>query len=382
MVKSFNKNKVDFTKEFMFFGQQPNVARFDVQRFDIFKKLYEKQWGFVWGPSEVDLSKDSRDFKTLPKNEQHIFVKNLLFQSLLDSVQSRAPALALIPHVSLPELESMITLWTAFESLHSFSYQWIVEGVFSDSTSVFDGILDDTNILNRADAVSKYYDDFMDYSAWYRVLGRGKHTITSEVDGETSVRVYELNERELKRRLLLCVASVNVLEGVRFYASFACSFAFAERGLMEGNAKVISLIARDENLHLAVTQNILKKWANGEDDPEMAELWAENIEFITQMYVDCVEQEKEWSKYLFQHGPMLGLTEDILNEYSAYIAGKRMRAIGLKHNFTSKNPLGWTDKYLNGADNQVAPQEAEISNYVIGGVNQDFDTGDFASLDF
>lgn len=374
MVSAFNKNKVDFTKEYMFFGEQPNVARFDVQRFDIFKKLFEKQLGFFWTPQEVDLSKDSRDFKTLPQNEQHIFVKNLLFQSLLDSVQSRAPALALIPHVSLPELESMITWWTAFETLHSFSYQWIVEGVFANATEVFDGILDDTNILNRADAVSKYYDDFMDYSAWFRVLGPGVHKVN---DLEVV-----MTERELKRRLLLCIASVNVLEGVRFYASFACSFAFAERGLMEGNAKVISLIARDENLHLAVTQNILKKWANGEDDPVMAELWAENTEVIAQMYHDCVEQEKEWSAYLFKYGPMLGLTEDILNAYSSYIAGKRMRAIGLKHNYPSKNPLGWTDKYLNGADNQVAPQEAEISNYVIGGVSQDFDTNEFASLDF
>jgi ribonucleoside-diphosphate reductase beta chain len=374
MVKSFNKKKVDFTKEFMFFGEQPNVARFDVQRFDIFRKLFEKQLGFFWTPGEIDLSKDGRDFKGLPPNEQHIFIKNLLFQSLLDSVQSRAPALALIPHVSLPELESMITLWTAFEALHSFSYQWIVEGVFSDAESVFDGILDDTNILNRADAVSKYYDDFMEYSSWFKILGVGKH----QVNGVEVI----MSERELKRRLMLCIASVNVLEGVRFYASFACSFAFAERGLMEGNAKVISLIARDENLHLAVTQNILKKWANGEDDPEMEELWAENIDVITQMYVDCVEQEKEWSKYLFQYGPMLGLTEDILNEYTSYIAGKRMRAIGLKHGFPSKNPLGWTDKYLNGADNQTSPQEVEVISYITGGVSHDIDMGDFSKLDF
>jgi ribonucleoside-diphosphate reductase beta chain len=382
MIQVFNKNNVDFTKQYMFFGEQPNVSRFDIPRYDIYTKLYEKQWGFFWQPSEVDLSKDNRDFKTLPENEQHIFVKNLLFQSLLDSVQSRAPALALIPHVSLPELESMIELWTAFESLHNFSYQWIVKGVFNDSTEILDGIVLDPHILQRADAVAKYYDEFLEYSSWYRVLGRGKHTIISEVDGETTTKVFDLNERELKRRLLLCMASINVLEGVRFYASFACSFAFAERGLMEGNAKVISLIARDENLHLALTQNILKKWASGEDDPVMAELWQENQEVITQMYIDCVAQEREWSAYLFQYGPMLGLTEDILNEYSSYIAGKRMRAIGLKHNFPSKNPLGWTDKYLNGADNQVAPQEAEISNYVVGAVEHDVTEDTFASLDF
>lgn len=374
MAQSFNKKKVDFTKEYMFCGEQPNVARFDVQRFDIFKKLFEKQLGFFWKPDEIDLSKDSRDFKSLPANEQHIFIKNLLFQTLLDSVQSRAPALALIPHVSLPELEGMITWWTAFESLHNFSYSWIIQNVFADSTEILDGIIDDQMILNRADNVTKYYDDFMQYSSWFQVLGDGTHV----VNGKEMV----ICELVLKRKLMLCIASINVLEGVRFYASFACSFAFAERGLMEGNAKVISLIARDENLHLAVTQNILKKWASGEDDPEMEQLWIECLPEITQMYVDCVEQEKEWSKYLFQHGPMLGLTEDILNEYSAYIAGKRMRAIGLKHSFPSKNPLGWTDKYLNGADNQVAPQEAEISNYVVGGVSHDLGTEDFSNLDF
>lgn len=382
MAKSFNKNKVDHTKEYMFFGEQPNVSRFDVARFDIFNKLYEKQLGFFWQPSEVDLSKDSRDFKSLPENEKHIFVKNLLFQSLLDSVQSRAPALALIPHVSIPELESMIEMWTAFESLHNFSYQWIVKGVFSDASHILDDIVIDPNILKRADEVTKYYDDFLDYSEKVRALGLGTTKVTRVVDGVTEETVYELTAREFKKKLLLCMASINVLEGVRFYASFACSFAFAERGLMEGNAKVISLIARDENLHLAITQNILKKWASGEDDPEMAEIWAENVDVITNMYIDCVESDKDWSAYLFQHGPMLGLTEDILNEYSGYIAGKRMRAIGLKHSFPSKNPLGWTDKYLNASDSQVAPQEVEISSYVIGAVNHDVTENTFTDLDF
>lgn len=383
MASTFNKSKVDFTKQSMFFGEQPNVARFDVQRFDIFYKLFEKQIGFFWQPGEVDLTKDVRDFKTLPANEQHIFIKNLLFQTLLDSVQSRGPALALMPHVSLPELESMIDWWSAFESLHSFSYSYIVRNVFADSGHIMDGIMDDIAILNRADGVVKYYDEFIEYSTRYRALGPGTHSIMStSPSGSVEQNTWVLTERELKRKMLLCIASINVLEGVRFYASFACSFAFAERGLMEGNAKVISLIARDENLHLAVTQNILKKWASGEDDPVMAELWIECQDQVAQMYHDCVSQEKDWAAYLFQFGPMLGLTEDILNEYSAHIAGKRMRAIGLKHSYPSSNPLKWTDKYLNGADNQVAPQEAEISNYIVGGVTHDIGASTFSDLSF
>lgn len=363
MTNSFNKKNVDFTKEFMFFGEQPNVSRFDIQRYPIFKELYIKQLGFFWKPDEVDLSKDGRDFKGLPENEQHIFVKNLLFQTFLDSVQARSPQLALMPHVSIPELESMITLWAMFESLHSFSYSWIIQNVFPNPSEVLDGVIGDAKILNRADSVTKYYDDFIDASQ--KFLAGNK-----------------ISMKELKKKLLLCIASVNVLEGVRFYASFACSFAFAERGLMEGNAKIISLIARDENLHLAVTQNILKKWASGEDDPVMEKLWEECIPEITQMYHDCVEQEKEWSHYLFSNGPMLGLTEAILNEYVEYTAGRRMRAIGLKHDYTSKNPLTWTDKYLKGADVQVAPQEVEISNYTVGGVRHDIDESTFKDFSF
>jgi ribonucleoside-diphosphate reductase beta chain len=371
-MKSFNKNNIDFTKEYMFFGETPNVSRFDVQRFEIFKQLYIKQLGFFWKPDEIDLSKDSKDFKHLPQNEQHIFIKNLLFQTFLDSVQSRSPQ-SFMPHVSNPEIESMITLWSMFESLHSFSYSWIIQNVFSNPTEVLNQIMTDFNILNRADSVTSYYDDFMKYSLLYQVFGEGRHN--TKDDGLVNISL-----RELKRKLLLCMASVNVLEGVRFYASFACSFAFAERGLMEGNAKIITFIARDENLHLAFTQNILKKWANGEDDPEMAELFVESLPIIEKMYIDCVKQETEWADYLFKDGPMLGLTKPILCEYVKHIAGKRMRTIGIKNDYPVKNPITWTDKYLIGSNVQVAPQEVEISSYVVGGVKHDIRDGMFSNL--
>lgn len=374
MIKSFNPTITDATKEFMFGGNQPNVSRFDVQRFEIFAKLYEKQWGFVWTPSEVAISKDKLDFKTLPEYQQNIAMKNIMFQTMTDSIQTRAPVLALLPHVSLPELESLIVLWAAFESLHSNSYSWIMRNVYADATEVLDRIMLDPQIMKRADSLAQFYDDFIEYGSWKSMLGYGTHTI----NGKT----IEITEREFKRKLMRCIASVNILEGVSFYVSFACSFAFAERGLLEGNAKIIEFIARDENLHLAITQNILKKWANGEDDPMMAELWKEEQGNIIQMYKDAVARESEWAAYLFEDGAMLGLTEDILIEYSKHIAGKRMRAIGLKHDYPSKNPLTWTEKYLNGSASQVAPQEVEISSYIVGGVSHDNSSVDFTKLDF
>lgn len=362
-MKSFNKNNADFTKQYMFFGEQPNVSRFDQQKFSIFKELYVKQLGFFWKPDEFDLSKDNKDFKSLPDNEKHIFLRNLLFQTFLDSVQSRSPQLAFLPCVSLPELESMIELWAMFESLHSFSYSWIIQNIFPNPTEVLDEIMKDEFILNRADSVTKYYDDFMEYLNLYNVFGEGYHNVKGNG--------FNISLRELKKRLMLCMASVNVLEGVRFYASFACTFAFAERGLMEGNAKIITAISKDENLHLAITQNILKKWANGEDDPEMEELWVENEPIIEQMYHECVQQEIEWARYLFKDGPMLGLTEDILVEYVKHIAGKRMRTLGIKNDYPIKNPISWTDKYLSGANVQHALMEVESTNYVVGGVRHD-----------
>jgi len=373
-IKAFNKNDVDFTKQFMFFGEQPNVARYDVQKYHIFEQLIDKHLGFFWRPDEVDLNKDNLDFKRLTSWEKHIFIENLKYQTLLDSVQGRSPTLALLPFVSLPELETLIQTWAFSETIHSRSYTHILRNVLSNPSIVFDDIIKNTTIMARAIAVTRYYDDLMEYGTLYHALGEGKHT----VKGKT----YDINLTELKRKLLICVASINILEGVRFYDSFACSFAFAENDVMEGNAKIISLIARDENLHLAITQNILKKWASGQDDPEMKILFEQELPNIEQMFMDAVSQEKEWSSYLFKDGSMMGLNDRILNEYVEYIAGKRMRAIGIKNEFTKNNPLSWTDKYLNSSDNQVAPQETEITSYVIGGVTHDISDDTFADIKF
>lgn len=371
-AKAFNRNDVDFTKQFMFFGEQPNVARYDIQRYPIFEKLIERHHGFFWTPQEVDLSKDSIDFKRLSDHEKHIFMANLKYQTLLDSVQGRAPNLALLPFVSLPELETLIETWSFSETMHSRAYTHILRNILSSPSVAFDDIIRNTNIMKRAESVTSYYDDLIEYGSIYNVMGEGKHTING--------KKVEVTLRELKRKMVRCVASINILEGVRFYASFACSFAFAENDVMEGNAKEISLIARDENLHLAITQNIIKKWSSGQDDPEMAVLWEEELPNIEQMYYDAVAQEKEWSAYLFKDGSMMGLNNRILDDYSEHIAGKRMRAVGIKNEFSKKNPLGWTDKYLISSNNQVAPQETEITNYIVGGITHDLTSETFADI--
>jgi ribonucleoside-diphosphate reductase beta chain len=372
--QTFRKEKNDALKEPMFFGNSVNVARYDQQRHPIFEKLTEKQISFFWRPEEVDLSKDRIDFNNLSDAEQHIFTSNLKYQTLLDSVQGRSPNIALLPLVSIPELETFIETWSFFETIHSRSYTHIIRNVYSDPEPVFAGITDDPEIIKRAEDVSKYYDDLILATQLFQSYGEGEHTI----DGVTHL----ITLRELKKKMFLCMNSVNALEAIRFYVSFACTFAFAERSLLEGSAKLIKLISRDENLHLSATQHMLNLWAKGKDDPEMAEIAAELKDEATEIFVTAVEQEKEWATHLFKDGSMIGLNEEILCQYVEYLAKTRMSAIGLDCPYNvSSNPLPWMNNYLQSDNVQVAPQEAEISSYLVGQIDAEVGADAFDEFD-
>lgn len=371
---TFNRTINNQMKEPMFFGNPVNVSRYDQQKYPIFEKLIEKQLSFFWRPEEIDVSKDRIDYQNLPAHEQHIFISNLKYQTLLDSVQGRSPNVALLPLVSIPELETWIETWAFSETIHSRSYTHIVRNISSEPHKVFDDIMLNENIMERADDVTRYYDDLIDACNLYNLCGAGNHTF----NGETKT----VNLRDLKKKLYLCLLSVNVLEAIRFYVSFACSFAFAERELMEGNAKIIRLIARDEALHLTGTQHILNILAAGEDDPEMGEIAKECHQDAINIFQKAAEQEKAWAAYLFKDGSMIGLNKDILCQYVEYITNIRMQTIGLKPIYsTTQNPIPWINAWLVSDNVQVAPQEAEISSYLVGQIDNQVDTDEFDDFD-
>ena len=339
-------------KSNMFLSNDMGVQRFDVLKYRQFDKLTEKQLGFFWRPEEVDILKDAKDFKDLTDFEQHIFTSNLKRQILLDSVQGRSPNLAFLPIVSIPELETWIETWAFSETIHSRSYTHIIRNVYSDPSKVFDEMLDIKEIVDCADSITENYDRLIEYN---ELRSRG---------------LASYDEYEHKRRIWKCIMSVNILEGVRFYVSFACSWAFAELKRMEGNAKIIKLIARDENVHLASTQQMLKFLP--QEDKDFAKIKDETREECKQMFIDAVEQEKNWADYLFKDGSIIGLNAELLKQYVEFIAAKRMHAVGLEKVYNSgTNPLPWTQKWIGGGEVQVAPQETEISSYVIGGTKQD-----------
>jgi ribonucleoside-diphosphate reductase beta chain len=373
-----SNNQKGHMNKTMFFDEGVDVARYDQVKYQQFENFTDKQLGFFWRPDEVDLGKDRKDFGDLTEHERHIFTSNLKRQILLDSVQGRSPNMAFLPVVSLPELETWIETWSFSETIHSRSYTHIIRNVYSNPSKVFDEITSIQEILDCAEDISKYYDDLIEMSQWYQLLGEGTHTVIT--NGGDLPQTKTISLYELKKKLYLTLMSVNILEGVRFYVSFACSWAFAELKKMEGNAKIIKLIARDENVHLASTQQILRSIVK--DDPDFATIAKETEEQCIKMFTDAVEQEKEWAEYLFKDGSMIGLNCALLSDYIEWIGNRRMHSVGLTspYKVSQANPLPWTQKWISGAEVQVAPQETEITSYVIGGVKQDVGKDTFKGM--
>ena len=371
----FNAEEVDNKKQPMFFGKPLGVQRYDSYKYPVFEKLTQQQLSYFWRPEEVSLQKDRSDYQTLRPEQKHIFTSNLKYQIMLDSVQGRGPGMAFTPYCSLPELEACMGVWEFMEMIHSRSYTYIIKNVYPNTSEVFDTILQDPQIMERAASVTAAYDEFINLAHEYDNSQEWVHALEG-VDYAHKARY------ELKRKLFRAVATVNILEGIRFYVSFACSFAFGELKLMEGSAKIISLIARDENQHMVITQNILNKWRDG-DDPEMKKIWEEEQDWLYDAFRNCVDQERRWAEYLFKEGSMIGLNDKLLCQYVEWVANRRLKAIGLKplYDISAKNnPLPWTEHWISSKGLQVAPQETEVESYMIGGIKQDVKKDTFSGF--
>src|SRR6056300_1302926 len=363
MKTVFNKDKkLDSTKQPMFFGADLAVQRYDTFKYPVFDRLTQQQLGFFWRPEEVSLQKDRNDYSQLSESQKFIFTSNLKYQTMLDSVQGRGPCLAFLPFVSIPELEGCIVTWDFIETIHSRSYTYIIKNLYSDPSEIFDTIMGDEKIQERSKSITKTYDDLI--ASGY----------------QWSLTPDKVDLKELKKKMYLAMCTVNILEGLRFYVSFACSFAFGELKLLEGSAKIISFIARDESQHLAMSQTVINNWRNG-DDKDMMKIMKDNEPEVYKMYDEAVQEEKRWATYLFSQGSMIGLSEKLLHQFVEYMANRRMKAIQLTPAYDQKtNPLPWTDHWLNSRSTQNAPQETEIESYVIGGIKQDVKKDQFKSF--
>jgi len=376
---TFNTNQIDATTEPMFMGQEVNLARYDKTKYRFLDMATDQQFAQFWRPEEVDLSRDKVEFwSKLSEGQRYIFLANLKYQSLLDSVQSRAPMLAFGPLISIPEMETFTVVWPAFEVIHSKSYTHIIRNVFPDPGAVFDSIVVDDNIVNRAQALTRAYDDLIELGMIYSVYGYGEHFVPSRN------ATVEITPSLLRRSVIRALAVVNALEGVRFYVSFLCSFAFTEKlNVMAGNSKIIRFIARDEALHRKAIGDVLKTIAAGKEGAEWKADFEAVLPDLQEIFRECFEQEVAWAQHLFADGRMIpGLNASILEDCLKVFTYQTMAGAGITPicEMPSPHPAPWVNKYLYSGNVQVAPQEAEISSYLLGRVKPDLDLNALAEV--
>lgn len=355
MKTIFNTKNIDPMTQPLFLGKDLGVQRYDVLKYPIFKDLDSRQMMNFWRPEEIELKKDRADFQTLTDNEKFIFTSNLKYQTMLDSVICRGVP-TLLEFVTNTELEACLMTWQFFEKIHSQSYSYIIQNVYSDSKDVFGGIYEDEQIVKRAKGAIQDYNNLMGMAS-----DKNKPS-------------------EIKKQIYMTIVSINILEAVRFYVSFICSFAFAENKKMIGNADIIKLIKRDEALHLYNTQEILKI-LNSNEDEGFVKVAKDCESKACEMFESAAQEEKEWASYLFKDGSIIGLNETVLHSYVDWLCHSRRKAIGLPYENGFKNPIaGWTDPWMNSESVQVAPQEHEITSYKIGASKNDLEDLDFGDL--
>ncbi|ADB81729.1 ribonucleotide reductase class Ia beta subunit [Enterobacter phage CC31] len=364
----------------MFFGSGLGIARYDIQRHRTFEELIEKQLSFFWRPEEVNLMTDRAQFEKLPVGQQNVFLDNLKYQSLLDSIQGRAPAAVLSALISDPSLDTWNQTWTFSETIHSRSYTHIMRNLLNDPAKVFDEIVLDEAIMKRAETIGHYYDDvILKTRLWENAKERYEESLGS--CQQNDIEMYEGYvidaKRELMKALYLCLHVINGLEAIRFYVSFACTFNFHKNmEIMEGNSKIMKFIARDEQLHLKGTQYIIRQLQLGTDGEEWVQIARECEQEAVDIFMEINRQEKEWAVHLWRDGGVPGLSVKILHDFIDYLTVSRMRSCGLPCPITDapvRHPIPWIREYLNSDAVQSAPQEVEISSYLVAQIDNDVD---------
>lgn len=381
MSTVFNTSPVNILTEPMFFGSGLGLARYDIQRHRVFEELIEKSLSFFWRPEEVNLMMDAAQFNKLPQYQQNIFTNNLKYQSLLDSIQGRAPSAVLMSLISDPSLDTWVATWTFSETIHSRSYTHIMRNLYTDPSKVFDEIVLDEAIMKRAESIGRYYDDVLIKTRYWENAKADieyQKEINADEDVIEDAIEHEMYwKRELMRSLYLCLHVINALEAIRFYVSFACTFNFHKNmEIMEGNAKIMKFIARDEQLHLKGTQYIIRQLQSGTDGDQWVKIAQECEQEAVDIFMEVNRQEKDWAVHLFKDGDVPGLNTNSMWSFIDYLTVSRMKQCGLPCPITDapvKHPYPWIREYLNSDNVQSAPQEVELSSYLVAQIDNDVD---------
>lgn len=350
MINFDISNGSDYLRKMMFLDSSGTVSmqRFDKVKYPKLQQFEKIQRGYFWVPEEIDVTKDRQDMKTASPSSRHAFTSNLLRQTTLDSLQGKAPLQVFGPVVSLPELESLLSIWSCFETnIHSNSYSHIIRGVYSNSSSIFDSVSEIREIIDMAASIGRYYNRLE--------LLNMKKDLGENVD-----------VLEHKKAIWLALHASYALEAIRFMVSFATSFAMMENKIFIGNGTIIGMILQDEILHKEWTAYILNQVCK--EDPDFKKIREETVEEVYSMYEDVITEEKNWAKYLFKEGPIIGLNVKILDQFVDWTAKECLAEIGIKYKGQApkSHPIPWFLKHVKQETKQTALQELESTDYVIG----------------
>jgi ribonucleoside-diphosphate reductase beta chain len=296
--------------------------------------LWEMMLNNTWFPKEADMTKDASVYKTLTEIEKSSYDKALAQLIFMDSLQTNNLIDNINPYVTSPEINLILVRQSFEEALHSQSYAVMVDSISQNSDEIYELWRRDMMLKSKNDAIANIFEN-----------------LTKNPTEENFVKACFANQ---------------ILEGIYFYSGFTFIYTLARAGKMLSSAQMIRFIQRDEVTHLVLFQNIINTLKK--ERPEL--FTSELLEEVYQMFRDAVELESNWGKYITQ-GQVLGLTDEILEQYIQYLADERLHAVGMNKLYNVSNPIKWVDDFSKFNDQKTNFFEGTVSNYSKGSLQFD-----------
>jgi ribonucleoside-diphosphate reductase beta chain len=333
--KIYNPNSTENVNDRRIFGGDP-TGLFELNniKYQWAYNLWDLMLNNTWFPKEVDMTTDVRDYKQLTDAEKRAYDKALSQLIFMDSLQTNNLIDNVNPYITSPEINLILVRQAFEEALHSQSYAVMVDSISQNSDEIYDMWRQDAMLKNKNDNIAQVYESLA-----------GDPTDTD---------------------ILKAMFANQILEGIYFYSGFTFFYTLARSGKMLGSAQMIRFIQRDEVTHLLVFQNMIN--ATRKERPEL--FTPELIEEVYEMFDKAVELEISWGQHITE-GQILGLTNDIIEDYIKYLADKRLKAVGLEKRYNREHPIKWVDNFSSFNDQKTNFFEGNVTNYSKGSLNFD-----------
>jgi ribonucleoside-diphosphate reductase beta chain len=326
----YNPESVETVNERQVFGGNPTgIFELNNIKYQWAYNLWEMMLNNTWFPKEVDMTRDVNDYKRLSTHEKSAYDKALSQLIFMDSLQTNNLIDNVNPYITAPEINLILVRQSFEEALHSQSYAVMVDTISQNTDEIYELWRTNEILANKNKSIAEKYN-----------------TLSEDV-----------TETEF---LLGCVAN-QILEGIYFYSGFAYIYTLARSGKMLGSAQMIRFIQRDEVTHLVLFQNIINTLKK-----EKPDLFTEAVkQEIISMFKEAVQLEVNWGVHITD-GQILGLTDDILEQYIQYLADDRLKAIGFDPIYNVTNPISWVDDFAKFNDQKTNFFEGTVTNYSKG----------------